>query len=301
MNLNQIRYFVAAAETGSFTKAAAQYYISQTAVTQQIQALEEVLGVALFDRTSRPISLTPAGKIFLIDAKAILERINHSMNRVQEASVGFVGNLKIGYIKGYERSNLSNILRAFHEQYPNVLISCYRCDTDTLAAGLVNGEYDVIFTWDSTELAKDVYIEAHLIERSPIMVALYNNHPLAGRTSLRRSELKNENILFMTHSRDGDSAGDRHFFDLYHKAGYKPNILFRSNDMESILMMVAAEEGVSILPNYVTEKLENADNLVFVPMEGEDEKVEVIVAWNKEEKNPVLQRFTRFIESSFII
>ena len=123
MNLNQIRYFVAAAETRSFTKAAAQYYISQTAVTQQIQALEELLGVALFDRTSRPISLTPAGKIFLIDAKAILERINHSMNRVQEASVGFVGNLRIGYIKGYERSNLSNLLRAFHEQYPNVLIS----------------------------------------------------------------------------------------------------------------------------------------------------------------------------------
>ena len=64
MNLNQIRYFVAAAETRSFTKAAAQYYISQTAVTQQIQALEELLGVTLFDRTSRPISLTPAGKSF---------------------------------------------------------------------------------------------------------------------------------------------------------------------------------------------------------------------------------------------
>jgi DNA-binding transcriptional LysR family regulator len=71
--------------------------------------------------------------------------------------------------------------------------------------------------------------------------------------------------------------------------------------MESILMMVAAEEGVSILPNYVTEKLENADNLIFVPMEGDGETVEVIAAWKKEEKNPVLQRFTRFIESSFII
>ena len=300
MNLNQIKYFVAAAETHSFTKAAAQYYISQTAVTQQIQSLEEILGVELFDRTTRPISLTPAGKIFLIDAKAILERINHSMNRVQEASVGFVGSLRVGYIKGYERSNLSNILRAFHEQYPNVLITCYRCDTDTLAAGLVNGEYDVIFTWDSTELSKDINIEAHILDRSPIMVALYNNHPLAGRTSLRRSELKNENILFMTHSRDGDSAGDRHFFDLYQRAGYKPNILFRSNDMESILMMVAAEEGISILPNYVTEKLENADNLVFIPMAGEDETVEVIAAWTKEEKNPVLQQFSVFLEKNFI-
>ena len=78
MNINQLRYFVSAAENRSFTKAAAQYYISQTAVTQQIQALEYTVGVALFDRSSRPISLTPAGKLFLADAKAILERINHS-------------------------------------------------------------------------------------------------------------------------------------------------------------------------------------------------------------------------------
>ena len=106
MNINQLRYFVSAAENRSFTKAAAQYYISQTAVTQQIQALEYTVGVALFDRSSRPISLTPAGKLFLADAKAILERINHSINRVQEASVGFVGNLRIGYTKGYEKSEL---------------------------------------------------------------------------------------------------------------------------------------------------------------------------------------------------
>ena len=291
MNLNQIRYFVAAAETGSFTKAAAQHYISQTAVTQQIQALEEVLGVALFDRTSRPISLTPAGKIFLIDAKAILERINHSMNRVQEASVGFVGNLRIGYIKGYERSNLSNILRAFHEQYPNVLISCYRCDTDTLAAGLVNGEYDVIFTWDSTELVKNEAVECHLVEKSPLMVAVYGNHPFAQKTALRRKELRKERILFMTPSSTGESVGDLRFYEMYEEAGYQPNILFRSNDVESILMMIAAEEGISILPAYVTQKLVNAENLVFIPLIGKGEVVEIIAAWKKGTGNAVLQGF----------
>lgn len=300
MNINQLRYFVSAAENRSFTKAAAQYYISQTAVTQQIQALEDMVGVALFDRSSRPISLTPAGKLFLVDAKAILERINHSINRVQEASVGFVGNLRIGYTKGYERSRLSNTLRAFHVQYPNVLISCHRCDTDTLAAGLSNGEFDIIFTWDSTELSKDRSIAAHVIERSPLMVALYNSHPFSGRTSLKRSELKSENILFMTHSRDADSVGDRHFFELYYKAGYKPNITFRSNDMESILMMVAAEEGISILPGYVTEKLDNADNIIFLPLVGDDETVEIIAAWVEEQKNPVLQRFTEFLDHQFL-
>ena len=73
MNRNQLKYFVAAAETRSFTKAAEQYYISQTAVTQQIRLLEESLGCALFDRSTRPVSLTSAGKTFLLDARAILE------------------------------------------------------------------------------------------------------------------------------------------------------------------------------------------------------------------------------------
>ena len=301
MNINQLRYFVTAAENRSFSKAAAKHFISQTAVTQQIQALEESLGVTLFDRSTRPIKVTPAGNLFLVDAKAILERVNYSINRVQEASVGFVGNLRIGYTKGYERSKLSNTLRAFHDKYPNVLISCYRCDTDTLATGLQNGEFDIIFTWDSTELAKDRSIAAHVIERSPLMVALYNSHPYSGRSFLRRSELKNEDILFMTHSRDADSIGDRHFYELYYKAGYKPNITFRSNDMESILMMVAAGEGISVLPGYVTEKLDNADNIIFIPLVGDEENVEIIAAWINEEKNPVLLRFAEFLEPYFLI
>lgn len=300
MNINQLRYFVTAAENRSFSKAASKHFISQTAVTQQIQALEDSLGVALFDRSTRPIKVTPAGNLFLVDAKAILERVNYSINRVQEASVGFVGNLRIGYTKGYERSKLSNTLRAFHDKYPNVLISCYRCDTDTLATGLQNNEFDIIFTWDSTELSKDRSIAAHVIERSPLVVALYNSHPFSGRTFLKRSELRSEDILFMTHSRDADSIGDRHFYELYYKAGYKPNITFRSNDMESILMMVAAGEGISVLPGYVTEKLDNADNIIFIPLVGDEENVEIIAAWINEEKNPVLLRFAEFLEPSFL-
>lgn len=299
MNINQLRYFVSAADCRSFTKAAAQFYISQTAITQQIQTLEETLGVSLFDRSSRPISLTPAGNAFLVDAKAILARVTDATNRVHEASVGFVGSLRIGYTKGFERSNLSNILRSFHSQYPNILISCYRCDTDTLASGLSKDRYDVIFTWDSTELVKDENTSTMLVEQSPLTVAVYNSHPFSNRKELRRMDLRNETILYMTPSGTGDSAGDRHFFDLYHNAGYHPKILFRSNDVESILMMIAAEEGISLLPGYITEKLTNAENISFIPLIGDDEIVEIIAAWNKDIRNPVLQHFVDYIEDVY--
>ena len=291
MNINQLRYFVAVAEQRSFTKAANQSYLSHTAVTLQVRALEDTLRVQLLDRNSRPVSLTPAGAVFLTEAKAILERMNSAVSRARDASTGLVGSVRIGYTKGYERSDLSNKLRAFHRDYPNILLTCFRCDTDMLAAGLLNGEYDIIFTWDSTNIRQDSQVELRLVERARLVVALYGSHPFARRTALRRSELKNETILFMTPSSTGASFGDDHFMQLYQQAGYLPNILLRSNDVESILMMVAAEEGISILPAYCTDKLTNADNLLFVPLLGEEETEDILAVWRKDDPSQALRHF----------
>lgn len=288
MNFNQLKYFVAVAEQQSFTKAATQYYLSQTAISQQIRVLEESIGVQLFDRDSRPVSLTPAGKVFFEESKAILARMDTALSHVRDASAGLAGTLRVGYTKGYECSHLTSTLRTFHLAYPNVLITCYRCDTDVLAAGLLNREYDIIFTWDSTNIRTEA-VEARVVDRVPLVVALYEAHPLARRTSLRRTELKNESILYMSPSATGDSYGDSYFMSLYRQAGYQPNILLRSNDVESILMMVAAEEGISILPAYCT--LAIAENLVFVPLVGTEESEEILAVWRKADDSRPLHQF----------
>ena len=291
MNLNQLRYFVSVAENGSFTKAAVNHYISQTAITQQIHALEENIGAKLLDRNSRPVSLTPAGKVFLKEAREILGRMDAALARTREASTGLEGELRLGYTKGYEHSDLPKYLRSFHQEYPNVLISCYRCDTDMLASGLINGDYDVIFTWDSTNIRQEKTLELRVAERVPLRVALYANHPLARRSELSRKDLKRENILFMSPSGTGDSFGDAYYIKLYQQAGYQPNILFRSNDMESILMMVAAEEGISIVPEYSHPWDVGTENVVFVPLSGEEETEEILIAWRKDDDHPALGRF----------
>ncbi len=298
MNRNQLKYFVAAAESRSFTKAAEQFYISQTAVTQQMQLLEEALGCTLFDRSTRPISLTPAGKIFLSEAKTILDSMSRAAERVHDASTGLTGTLRVGFVRGYERSDLSVLMRGFHLQNQNALISFYRCSTDVLAAGLAQQEYDVIFTWDSTNLKAQEGIEYLRAESAQLVVALYTGHPLAGRRRLSRAELRGETILYMSPDASNDSYGDAFFMQLYKEAGYKPNILFRSCDAECILMMVAAEEGISILPDYFTDKLYDADNLVFVPLVGEDEREEIIAAWQSSNSNPVLTQFLSMLKSS---
>lgn len=291
MNFNQLYYFISVSECKSFTKAASRHYISQTAITQQIHSLEESINIKLIDRTTRPISLTPAGTIFYREAKAILARLDSALEKTQNASTGLIGNLRIGYTKGYERSNLSEKLRQFHNHHPNILITCYRHDTDRLASGLFNDDYDIIFTWDSTNIRQESIIDYRLIEQAPLVVAVYNNHPFAHRQSLQRKDLRDETILYMTPSANGDSFGDSYFMELYRNAGYHPNILIRSNDYESILMMVAAEEGISILPNYMTNKLTDAENLKFIPLIGEKEYEEIIAVWKKDTMGEALKHF----------
>ena len=291
MNLKQLRYFVTLAETESFTKAAVQHYISQTAITQQIRILEERVGAKLVNRDSRPVSLTPAGRVFLKEARDILERMDTALWRTRDASTGLEGSLRLGYTKGYEHSDLPKYLRNYHREYPNVLLSCYRCDTDMLAAGLVNGEYDIIFTWDSTNIRQEENLDLMVFEHVPLRVALYSNHPLARRKELTRKDLKQENILFMSPSGTGDSFGDAYYIRLYQQAGYQPRILMRSSDMESILMMVAAEEGISVVPEYSHPWDVGAENIVFIPLTGEGETEEILVAWRKNDDNPALRHF----------
>ena len=127
------------------------------------------------------------------------------------------------------------------------------------------------------------------------MVALYGSHPLAQRTGLTRVDLKNEVNLFMSPSSTGDSLGDEYFIKLYQNAGYYPNILLRSDDVESILMMVSAEEGISILPVSCIRRLSEVDNLVFVPLLGEHETEEILRVWRKDNDSILLQKFLEML------
>lgn len=295
MHLNQLRYFASVARYRSFTQAAEYHFLTQTAITQQIKALEDSLGFPLVNRKKRPIELTPAGAVFYQETKAILARMDEAVAKAQEASKGAEGVIRIGYEKGYERSRLSDHLREFHRAYPNILFTCIREDTDRLAGKLLSDELDVIFSWDSTNLRSNPSICSQLDLRSRLSAALYGGHPLSHRKSLRRAELREETILYMSPSGAGDSFGDVHFIQLYEKAGYQPRILLKSNDTESLLIMVAAEEGITILPSHIVDKLTNADNLVFIPLEGEEEVEEVYMFWKSSRDNAALNCFLPFM------
>lgn len=297
MNQTQLKIFTAAAENRSFTKTAEQFFITQAAVTQHIQALEAALDCTLFDRRKRPMQLTQAGKTFYADAMELLRQMESAVNRTKIVAAGESGNMHIGFLKGYERSDLSMMAREFHRKHPNTFLTFERRSSDQLAAGLVQGSFDIIYTWDSTNLRENPELEWKQTDRIRLVAALYSGHPLSGRMQITRSELRGENILYMSPSEDFESYGDTVFFRLYQEAGYRPNILYRTSDLEVILTMVSAEEGISILPDYFTNKLTGADNLIFVPLAGEMEHEEIDAMWRKENKNPLLAAWIREMEN----
>ncbi len=298
MNQTQLRLFVAAAESRSFTKTAEQFFITQAAVTQHIQALETTLGCELFDRRRRPMQLTPSGKSFYEDAKQILRQMSAAASRTKEAAAGESGSLHIGFLKGYERSDFSLTARSFRRANPNTFLTFERKSSDQLAAGLMQGRFDLIYTWDSTNLRQSPEVEWRQADRIRLVAALYSAHPLAGRTKLTRAELRGEKLLYMSPSEDFDSYGDEAFIRLYREAGYRPDILYRSADLEVILTMVAAEEGISILPDYFTNKLVGADNLVFIPLRGVKEHEEIDVFWRRDNTNPLRVEWTAALDNT---
>ncbi len=296
MNQTQLKIFTAAVENRSFTKTADQFFITQAAVTQHIHTLEDTLGCELFDRRRRPLRLTQAGRAFYVDAKNLLKQMDSSIARAKDAAAGAGGSLHIGFLKGYERSRLSVTARRFRHGHPNTFLTFERKSSDQLAAGLMQGSYDIIYTWDSTNLRQEPEVVWRQIDRIRLVAALYTGHPLAGRMQLTRSELRGENLLYMSPSEDFESYGDAVFIRLYQESGYNPNILFRTSDLEVILTMVAAEEGISILPDYFTNKLVGEDNLIFIPLAGEKEHEEIDAIWRRDNSNPLLAAWTAALE-----
>lgn len=288
MNQTQLEYFISVAELGSFTKAAKRHYVSQTAITQQIQCLEDTLNTKLFNRKRRPVSLTDEGAAFLVDAKAILERMDSAVSKIAIMSGSDGGTLKLGYTRGYEYSRLSKTLRNFRHEHPNAFITCRRCNCGEMAQALLNEDLDIIFTWDHDEIIEYEGLEWKKVEESPLDVVIYNTHPFVNRTQLKRNDLKEEELLYLAPS--GSYLMDA-YLQRYIDAGFQPKVIFHTDDIDSILMMVAAEEGISVMPQYITRKINGLEGIHCIPLVGTGENASVVAVWRTDSDSKVLQAF----------
>lgn len=292
MNIRQLEYFVAVSEHLNFTKAAQQFFISQSAMTLQIKALEEELGVPLFHRTNRRVELTPAGRTFLDDAHAILRRTRDAVGRAKQASTVFTGQLNIGFVKGYEKTNLSDLLADFHIKYPNISLNLTRENVAELYDGILDHSLDFIINLQylTADLSYLDSLHHHVIQHYPLKAVMPASHPLSHRTSIVRADLKGYPLVDIkkNDTRYGEVTT---ILNAFTSAGFIPNVEYVSDDIETSILAVAAGLGYALLPGYITDALSTREKVIALPLEGEEKRMTIIAAWHKENHNPALKPF----------
>lgn len=288
MTITQLEYFVAVAEKLNFTRVAENSYISQTAVTQQIKALEEQLGFVLFERDKRRIKLTPAGEIYLKEVRTVLTRLNEAEKRARQVSMGYRGSLKIGFLQGIENLGIPMIIQDFIEQYPEVSIDFHSNNSGVLLTQLQEKKLDAAFTFKpSTRNYTDISFDPYRIV--PLYVILHKNHHYAYKTVLTRSELVAETIIVI------EAAKDEILFG-FHISGFEPQNIIYVDGINSLLMMITSNIGIAILPEYNVMSVQNLDYISKIPLVNDKECFQINLAYSTHGDNSCVNDFKLIVE-----
>jgi LysR family hydrogen peroxide-inducible transcriptional activator len=247
MELHQLRYFCAVAETGNFSRAAEQSHVSQPSLSQQIMKLEDELGARLFDRLGRSVRLTDLGKTFLPRARAVLRELEAARGDVVERKDSISGLITVGVIPTVAPYFLPSRLTSFSRKFPQAELIVVEEITPVLLDRMRASTIDVAL------LA--LPIRGHEFETTPLLTerlfaALPKNHKLAKRRSLSLKDLRSEPFLLL---RDGHCFRDT-AVAACDRARLHPQVIFESGQFSSLLSMVGAGMGVSIVPEMAVEK-----------------------------------------------
>jgi LysR family transcriptional activator of glutamate synthase operon len=285
----QLEYFVAVAEELSFTRAAKRFFVSQAALSQQIRLLEREVGARLFERDSHHVELTPAGRSFLDDARRMLCLEHESVIRAQRTSKGISGTLSIGYVKGYEHTNLCDMVRSFRMDNPHVKISFLRENVaelyDAVKAETIDVAINLLYSPSEME-----GIEFQVLRHWPLIAVVPAGHPLAGKASVKFSELEGYELVDI--DRGGSQYGENLKINAtFEEEGFSPKISYVSQDVATTTLAVASGMGYALLPGYFTGPFLTNDKVRAIPIEGREDEMCVAASWLPSHRNEALDIF----------
>lgn len=301
MELRQIRYFIAIAEHLSYSKAAQELHVSISPLSRQIRQLEEEFGVRLFSRDRRRVELTDAGRMFLTEAKALLDHTAEVSNRLRMAKKGESGAVRIG-VGLYLGEKVGSVAAEHARQHPAVDIECRSIFSTLQNAALREGKIDIGFLRPPVDsvLASEVLYEERLIA----LVSKAN--PLAKRRTLRMKDLADE-TLFLPDRTAGSGLRDK-IFELFAKAGVSPRVSAQAAEplyaTEVHKVLLAANKGIFVIADEASTRADNCNVAVAIPLEDPDARIGVCMAWRRGETSAsvlaVLDTARKVLGSSLI-
>jgi DNA-binding transcriptional LysR family regulator len=238
----KLGYFIAVAEAGHVGRAAERLRISQPPLTRQIQALEAELGVALFQRTARGVTLTEAGEQLLADARNIGVMMDQATERAQRAGRGQVGRLDVGLYGSASFDIVPRLLAEFGGRYPDVKVVLHYAQAPQQVEALRQGRVHVVF---ERLLPEEPEIVTELVAREPVIVALPVDHPLARERSVAAAKLRNEPMIVQ---RAMNSALSTVADGICRAHGFQPRAVQDASDVVTATIAAASNRAVCLVP-----------------------------------------------------
>ena len=246
MEIHQLRYLVAVAEEGSFSRAAAKVRVAQPSLSQQIRKLEAEVGQPLFDRLPRSVVLTEAGRCLIDYARQILASIGDARRCVDEFKDEVAGRLAVGAIPTIAPYVLPELVGKFQKHYPEVTLEIVEDVTDGIARRVEAGELDVAL---ASTCQQGPTLRRESLGSEPLLALVPKGHPLAKKTLVAMDDLKSQRFLLL-HEMHCLSQQVNH---LLAARRLRPEIALAGSQLGTIANMVAAAIGVSIVPQMMVK------------------------------------------------
>jgi DNA-binding transcriptional LysR family regulator len=283
MELRHLRYFVTVAEELHFGRAASRSGIAQPPLSQQIKALEEEIGVQLLVRTKRRVQLTSAGEVFLNEARKILAHVSQAVHSARRAARGETGRLEVGFVSGAVYGKVPLIFREMQSRYPDVSLVLQELPSEEQLEAMKAHRLDVGIIHPPVADAEALSVRS--IWREPLVVVLPKTHPLAPSRSIALAALADEPFLLVPRRL---APG---FYDLFIRtcgeAGFSPKVFEEGRSTQTIVSLVAAGMGVSIVPESL--KSLRRSGVVYRQLKPPVPTTELAVMWRHGDESPALR------------
>lgn len=287
MELRHLRYFIAVAETENVSRAALKLHVSQPALSRQVRDLEDELGFLLLERSAKSVRLTEAGRAFLIEARAVLQRSEDAVKAARAIATGSA-ELHVGYAPSLTARILPPTLRAFQAELPDVRVKLHDFSTEEMLAGLRQRELQIAFVVRLTPaLLRGLRFEE--LARDSICLAVAPKHPMAGRRTVTLAEVAREPLI--TYNRKDYPDAHENLATMFAAIKTKPRIVEEHDSVSSLIAAVEAGNGVALAPQSLT--CTAGPRLKLIPLSPAPEPLIIGVAWSKGGLTTAAERFLK--------
>ena len=274
MEIRQLKYFISAATYLNFTRAARECFIVQTAMTQQIANLENEIGVRLFERGYRSLTVPPAGEVFLRDAREIVARAQAAGERARSFEEGYANLLRIGYHGEMVKEDLVRLLRQLRQEGARWKpLLCQKPQTELLDS-LRDGVLDFIITLYGAFFEAEDWLEWEVLEEDRLMLAVSRDHPLAGRESITMAEVEEQPLVNFD-----EKNNEERTIELA-RSGRHPREYCRVEDHTSGEILIRSGWGAAIWVSRLCRPGLYPE-LAFLPITDHPGRERLVLAWRK--------------------